>query len=105
MRHPITIMAVAAALGFVSVGVITAAAVPIVRHTAWAWWNTPERLAALPENPQVHYEDGAAEYARAVAALLPTAIARVEAVHGRRLAHPVTVGVYVSPEAFVAANG
>src|SRR5262249_14754219 len=31
--------------------------------------------------------------------------ARVEAVHGRRFAHPVTVGVYVSPEAFVAANG
>jgi hypothetical protein len=30
---------------------------------------------------------------------------RIEAIHGRRFAHPVTIGVYVSPEAFVAANG
>jgi len=53
----------------------------------------------------VHYEEGASDYARAVAGLLPTAIARVEAVHGRRFAHPVTVGVYRSRAAFAAANG
>jgi hypothetical protein len=65
----------------------------------------PEGLAALPDNPQVHYESGASERARIVAGLLPPAIARVEAVHGRRFAYPVTVGVYVTPEAFIAANG
>lgn len=92
-------------MGFVLFAAVSAAAVPTVRHVASGWWNSPERLAALPENPQVHYEDGAFEYARAVAGLLPAAIARVEAIHGRRFAHPVTVGVYVSPEAFVAANG
>src|SRR5262245_58761105 len=105
MWRPITKMAVATALSFVALGAITAAAVPIVRHAAWGWWNTPERLLALPDNPQVHYEDGAAEYARAVAAFLPTAIARVESAHGRRFAHPVTIGVFVSRGAFDAANG
>ena len=105
MRHPISKTIAAAAMSFVLFAAVSAAAVPTVRHFASGWWNSPERLAALPENPQVHYEDGAFEYARAVAGLLPAAIARVEAIHGRRFAHPVTVGVYVSPEAFVAANG
>jgi hypothetical protein len=105
MRHPISKTIAATAMGFVLFAAVSAAAVPTVRHFASGWWNSPERLAALPENPQVHYEDGAFEYARAVAGLLPAAIARVEAIHGRRFAHPVTVGVYVSPEAFVAANG
>jgi hypothetical protein len=105
MGHPISKTIAATAMGFMLFAAVSAAAVPTVRHVASGWWNSPERLAALPENPQVHYEDGAFEYARTVAGLLPAAIARVEAIHGRRFAHPVTVGVYVSPEAFVAANG
>ena len=105
MRHPISKTIAAAAMSFVLFAAVSTAAVSTVRHIASGWWNSPERLAALPENPQVHYEDGAFEYARTVAGLLPAAIARVEAIHGRRFAHPVTVGVYVSPEAFVAANG
>ena len=40
-----------------------------------------------------------------IAEMLPVALARVEAIHGRRFARPITVGVYVSPEAFAAANG
>src|SRR5258706_192147 len=68
-------------------------------------WNSPEGLAALLENPQVHYEPGASEYGRTVADLLPTAVARVEAIQQRQFAHPVTIGVYVSREAFAAANG
>ncbi len=92
-------------MGFVLLAVVSAAAVPTVRHIASGWWNNPKGLAALPGNPQVHYQDGASEHARTVAGILPTAIARVEAIHGRRFAYPVTVGVYVSPEAFVAANG
>jgi hypothetical protein len=53
----------------------------------------------------VHYQPGAEDFARDVAALLPDAITRVEAVHGRRFAHPVTVGAYATPEAYAAANG
>jgi hypothetical protein len=105
MRHPISKTIATTVMGVVLLAAVSAAAVPAVRHIASGWWNNPERLAALPENPQVHYEDGAFEYARTVAALLPAAIARVEAIHGRRFAHPVTVAVYVTPKAFIAANG
>ena len=65
----------------------------------------PDRLPALPENSQVHYEPGAEDYAHDVSALLPGAIARIEAAQGRPFAHPVTIGVYATPEAYVAANG
>src|SRR5690242_10496092 len=105
MRYPISKTIAAIALGFLLVTAVSAADVPTVRHIARPWWNTPAKLLALPENPQVHYESGASEQARTVARLLPSATTRVEAVHGRRFAHPVVVGVYVTPEAFVAANG
>jgi hypothetical protein len=62
-------------------------------------------LPALPADRQVHYQPGAEDFARDVAALLPDAIRRVEAVHGRRFAHRVIVGVYATPEAYAAANG
>jgi hypothetical protein len=105
MRYLIakTIAATAIAL-MLLVGVSTAT-VPTVRHIASGVWNSPDRLATSPENPQVHYERGGAEYAHAVATLLPAAIARVEAVHGRPFARPVTIGVYVSREAFATGNG
>jgi len=105
MRRPISKTIAATASGVVLLAVVSAAAIPTVRHIASGWWNNPEGLTALPENPQVHYQDGASEYARTVAGILPATIARVEAIHGRRFAYPVTVGVYVSPDAFVAANG
>jgi hypothetical protein len=105
MRHPISKTIAATTMAVVILAAVSAAAVPTVRNIASGWWNNPEKLVALPENPQVHYESGASEQARTVARLLPTAIARVEAIHGRRFAHPVAVGVYVTPEAFVAANG
>jgi hypothetical protein len=105
VRRPILKIIAIAALALVSLCGISAAAVPVARHIVSGWWNSPEGLAALPENPQVHYEHGAIEGARSVAAILPGAIARVEAIHGRRFAHPVTIGVYVSPEAFGSANG
>src|SRR5690349_11558137 len=105
MRHPISKTIAATTMAVVILAAVPAAAVPAARHVASGWWNNPEKLATLPENPQVHYESGASEQARTVARLLPTAIARVEAIHGRRFAHPVVVGVYVTPEAFVAANG
>src|SRR6266705_6509933 len=99
MRHPMSKTLAATAILVLLAGA-SAVAVPAVRHIASGWWNNPEGLAALPENPQVHYEDGAFEHARTVAGLLPTAIARVEAIHGRRFAHPVTVGVFTSPATF-----
>jgi hypothetical protein len=91
-------------LAFVTVAAGTAVAFPTARHIASALWNLPDRLPALPENSLVHFEPGAEDYARDVAALLPAAIARVEAVHGRPFEHPVPVGVYTTPEAYAVAN-
>ena len=92
-------------LTLITVAAGAAAALPTTRHLASALWNNPDRLPALAENSQVHFEAGGQDYAREVAALLPAALARVEAAQGRPFAHPVTVGVYVTPEAYVAANG
>jgi hypothetical protein len=97
-------VAAAAAAGVVLLAV-AAAAMPAVRHIASAWWNDPVKLAALPDDPQVHYEDGAVDRARTVAALLPAAVARVEAAQGRPFFRPPTIGVYVSHAAYDAANG
>src|SRR5262245_2840121 len=105
MRHSVIKIIAAAAIGAVVLATVAASAVPTVRHIASGWWNSPDGLAALPESPQVHYEGGASEQAHIVAGLLPAAIAQVEVVHGRRFAHPVTVGVYITPETFIAANG
>jgi hypothetical protein len=92
-------------LVLIVIGAGAALSFPVARHLISGWWNTPDRLPALSDNNLVHYEPGAEDYAREVAALLPAAIARVEAAHGRPFAHPVTLGVYATPEAFAAANG
>jgi hypothetical protein len=102
MRYRIAKTIAAAAIGVV---LLTASTVPMVRHIASGWWNNPEAFPALPEDPRVHYESGGSEYARTVAGLLPTAMARVESIHGRPFGHSVSVGVYVSQETFVAATG
>jgi hypothetical protein len=96
---------IAVPLALITVAVGTAAAFPAARHLVSALWNLPDRLPSLAENGQVHFEPGAADYAQDVSSLLPTAIARIEAAHGRPFAHPVTVGVYATPEAYAAANG
>jgi hypothetical protein len=105
MRYLIAKTIAATAIALMLLVGVSAATVPTVRHIASGVWNNPDRLTASPENPQVHYERGGAEYAHAVAVLLPGAIARVEAVHGRPFAGPVTIGVYVSREAFATGNG
>ena len=105
MRHPIAKTAAATPVVLVLLMAISAAAVPQVRYVASGWWNVPDRLAALPDLAQVHYEEGAIDRARIVADLLPAAVARVEAVHGRPFAHPTTIGVYRTPDAYAAANG
>src|SRR5215475_7890475 len=106
MRYLIAKTIAATAIASMLLVRVSPATVPTTtHHIASGVWNSPDRLAASPENPQVHYERGGAEYAHAVAALLPATIARVESVHGRPFARPVTVGVYVSREAFATGNG
>jgi hypothetical protein len=105
MRHVIAKISSVAAVVLILVAAVSAAAVPQVRHIASGWWNNPEALAGLPENRQVRYEEGALDRARIVAGLLPAATAHVEAVQGRPFRHRVFIGVYVTPEAYAAANG
>jgi hypothetical protein len=92
-------------LALISVAVGAAAAFPAARHFVSAVWNLPDRLPSLAENSQVHFERGAEDYAHDVAALLPAAITRVEAAHGRPFARPVAIGTYATPAAYAAANG
>jgi len=96
-RHFIWVI-IGAPLALIVIGTGAALSVPAVRHVILGLWNLPDRLPALPDNSQVHYQPGAEDFARDVAALLPDAITRVEAVHGRRFAHAVTVGAYATPE-------
>jgi hypothetical protein len=105
MQHTVAKTSATAAVALALLVAVSAAAVPQVRHVATGWWNNPETLAGLPENLQVRYEEGATDRARVVAGLLPAAIARVEAMHGRPFEHRVIVGVYRTPEAYAAAHG
>src|SRR5262245_54669909 len=98
MRRSAIWLIVGAPLALVAIAAGAAAASPTIRHLVVGLWNTPERLPALSDDRLVHYEPGADDYARVVSALLPSAIARVEAVHGRAFAHPVPLGVYATPE-------
>ena len=105
MRRRIFLGIIGAPLALTAIGAGAALAVPRTRHLISGLLNMPDRMPALAANSQVHYQPGAEDFARDVAALLPDAIARVEAVHGRPFAHPVIVGVYATPEAYAAANG
>ncbi len=104
MRRRILWMVVGVPMALIAIGAGAALSVPRTRHILSGALNMPDRMPALSANSQVHYQPGAEDFARDVAALLPDAIARVEAVHGRRFAHPVIVGVYATPEAYAAAN-
>jgi hypothetical protein len=105
MRRRIFWMIIAGVpLALIAAAAGTAAALPAVRHLASGLWNAPDRLPSLAGNSHVHFEPGADDYARDVAALLPAAITRIEAAHGRPFAYPVTVGVYATPDAYMAAN-
>jgi hypothetical protein len=103
-RRIVWIIVASVPLALIAAAAGTAAAFPAIRHIVSALWNLPDRMPALPENSQIHFEPGAEDYAREVSALLPAAMARVEAAQGRPFAHPVTIGVYATPQAFAAAN-
>ncbi|GLH75463.1 hypothetical protein SSBR45G_03710 [Bradyrhizobium sp. SSBR45G] len=104
MRCRIVTTTLVVPLVLTSLAVGTAVAMPAARHLASALWNAPDYLPALAQNGQVHFEPGAEEYAREVAALLPAALGRVEAAQGRRFARPVTIGVYATVEKYAVAN-
>src|ERR1700693_3061033 len=102
MRRRIVWVVIGLPLALIVLGARTALPCPPTRHMISGLCNFPDRLPALPANSRVHYQPGAEDFARDVAALLPDAIRRVEAVHGRRFAHPAIVGVYATPEAYAA---
>src|SRR5579864_9708540 len=105
MRRRIVWVIIAVPLALIVIGAAAVVSLPAPRHVISGLLNLPDRLPALADNGQVHYQPGAEDFAHDVAALLPDAIARVETVHGRRFAHPVTVGAYATMEAYAAANG
>jgi hypothetical protein len=105
MHRRIFRVIIAVALALIVIGAGAALSLPTTRHMLSGLWNMPDHLPALADNDHVHYQPGAEDLARDVAALLPEAVARVEAVHGRRFAHPVIVAAYATPEAYAAANG
>jgi hypothetical protein len=105
MRRRIFRMVAAIPAALIVVGVGAAFSFPMARHAMSGLWHLPDRLPALSANSQVRYEAGAEAYARDVAALLPAAIAQIEAVHGRGFAHPAIVAVYATLEVYAAANG
>src|SRR5690242_2537631 len=105
MRRRIFLMVLGAPLALLVMGAGAVLSVPVTRHLILARLNVPDRMPSLPANDQVHYEPGAEEFARDVAMLLPDAIARVEAVHGRPFVRPAIVGAYATPEAYAEANG
>ena len=62
-------------------------------------------MTALTENPQIHYENGALEYARYVADILSDCINQIEAAQEKPFIQPITIGVYNTKNAYTSANG
>jgi hypothetical protein len=97
------IFAVVLASLLIAASAATAAISPL-RHIFAAVLNEPEHMPQPGIDPRIHFETGAETCAAEVARLLPAAIVRVEAAQGRPFAHPVTIGVYSSSEAYARAN-
>jgi hypothetical protein len=76
MRRRIVWVVIGLPLALIVLGARTALAWPTTRHMISGLWNLPDRLPALPANSRVHYQPGAEDFARDVAALLPDAIRR-----------------------------
>lgn len=97
--------AVLAVGAFLLVAGITASAMPQLLYTAAAWWYDPGTFPSLDEDPRIHYEPGAEAYARAVAAIMPQAVKRVETAQGRPFAAPITVTVFATQATYRQWNG
>lgn len=89
---------------------------PFILHTALAVSLTgcgvvsaelhdPSNLPSLAQDRQVHYEPGAESYAQTVAAMLPSAVKKVEVAQGRPFGRPFVVTTYASDKTYAEANG
>jgi hypothetical protein len=76
-----------------------------LRHFVVALFNDPKDLPALESDARVHFQKQAEDCARQVAALLPKAVARVEAEQARPFARQPIIGVYASFDDYARANG
>jgi len=70
-----------------------------------AAFNDPHGLPALGGDGRVRYQPGAEDFAREIERLLPDAMARVEATHGRPFGRPFIVAAFLDDEAYAGANG
>jgi hypothetical protein len=77
----------------------------MLRRYLVALFNDSRGLPALERDGRVHFEHEARACALDVAALLPAALARVEAAQQRPFARGPTIGVYASYEIYARANG
>jgi len=89
----------------VAAGCVAVATVPMLRHYLVALFNDPRDLPVLESDGRVHFEPEARACALEVAALLPTALARVEAAQERPFARSPMIGLYASYENYARANG
>ena len=103
--HRFIRIAAVSAFALVAAGCVAVAAVPMLRHYLVALFNDPRDLPVLESDARVHFEPRARACALEVAALLPAALARVEAAQGRPFARDPTIGVYASYESYARANG
>jgi hypothetical protein len=61
MRRHILWVVIGVALMSVVIGGEAALSMPTIRHLISGLWKVPDRLPAIAENGQVHYESGAEE--------------------------------------------
>ena len=59
MRRRVLWLIVGVPLALLVAGAGTALSLPWVRHVISGFWNLPDRLPALADNAQVHYQPGA----------------------------------------------
>jgi hypothetical protein len=93
------------ALVLVSAAALSFTIRPQLRAALLAQLHDPVDLPALAADSRIHYEPKARACAEIVAAVLPAAIAKIEAEHGRPFGKPPIVGVYDEYDAYSRANG
>jgi hypothetical protein len=93
------------ALAMVAAIVLAFAIRPELRAALIAKLSDPVDLPALAADPRIHYEAAALPCAQTVADILPGAVDKIEAEHGRPFAKPPIVGVYNDFDVYARANG
>ncbi len=95
------------ALVLVLAGATTGLRAPLrlLRHYVVARFNEPTNLLPLEGNPRIRFQESARACAGRVAALLSSALVRVEKEQGRPFARIPTIGVYASLQDYARASG